>query len=309
MKKISKNMIKEAFDHLPMGVCFFDKNGWVTLCNHQMNRLIFDILGKDIQCVEDMKIFFEPNQSVFISNQKVWSFTNTKVFTKTHEEYIQLMACDVTELYQRQMELKQENEKLKEYGKRMRILSRNIQTLIKEEETLNMKIKVHDDIGRSLIVSRQFIQEQKDIREFDLSIWKNAFHLLNQEEQNSWKNVLHQAHSIGIEIKMNGKLPENKILKDCIIKIIKECMNNAVKHAKAKHLYVTIDYFDNQIHCLMTNDGLCVSHPIQMKGGLLSLNNRIQSLKGTMEIKENTYFQLEVTLPLWEENYESSINC
>ena len=31
-----KRMTKQAFDNLPSGICFFNQNGAVTLCNRQM---------------------------------------------------------------------------------------------------------------------------------------------------------------------------------------------------------------------------------------------------------------------------------
>ena len=36
MNRFWSHSVKEAFDHLPSGVCFFDKNGKVKLCNYQM---------------------------------------------------------------------------------------------------------------------------------------------------------------------------------------------------------------------------------------------------------------------------------
>ena len=38
MKWFIRNSVKEAFDNLPSGICFFDKNGILTLCNEGYHR-------------------------------------------------------------------------------------------------------------------------------------------------------------------------------------------------------------------------------------------------------------------------------
>ena len=48
-----KRMTKQAFDNLPSGICFFNQNGAVTLCNRQMYRLVFELTGRDLQSVDE----------------------------------------------------------------------------------------------------------------------------------------------------------------------------------------------------------------------------------------------------------------
>lgn len=36
LKYFGFNVIKESFDHLPSGVCFFNYKGDIVLCNRQM---------------------------------------------------------------------------------------------------------------------------------------------------------------------------------------------------------------------------------------------------------------------------------
>ena len=46
--RIGRNSIKESFDNLPSGVCFADKHGVIILCNRQMHRLCYLLLGTDL---------------------------------------------------------------------------------------------------------------------------------------------------------------------------------------------------------------------------------------------------------------------
>ena len=54
-KTINNTSIKEAFDNLPTGVCFFNEIGIPVLCNRAMHSFSFAVSGKDIQYVDDLQ--------------------------------------------------------------------------------------------------------------------------------------------------------------------------------------------------------------------------------------------------------------
>lgn len=49
IKHLGFNAIKESFDRLPTGVCFFDRTGSIVLCNRQMYQLSRFLLDSDMQ--------------------------------------------------------------------------------------------------------------------------------------------------------------------------------------------------------------------------------------------------------------------
>ncbi|MDD3243759.1 MAG: hypothetical protein PHD32_08565 [Eubacteriales bacterium] len=55
MNRITHNAVKESFDNLPSDVCFFDHNGIAILCNRQMRRLVFSMMGTDLQSLDDIQ--------------------------------------------------------------------------------------------------------------------------------------------------------------------------------------------------------------------------------------------------------------
>lgn len=65
----------------------------------------------------------------------------------------------------------------------MRKLTENIRTVIREEEILSMKIRVHDDIGRSVIATRNLLSNNRPTSELDLTAWKNAVRLLMRDNE------------------------------------------------------------------------------------------------------------------------------
>ncbi len=311
MNRLKRNAIKEAFDNLPSGVCFFDKNGIVTLCNYQMHRLVFALTGRDLQSLQELREFLKGSTAVDSRNHDIfilddgsaWRFSQEQITTQNGNIYTQVTAADVTELYRRQKELERDNRSLEEYARRMRRLSANIIALIREEETLNMKMRVHDDIGRSVIATRQFLQQNRPMEELDLTAWKNAVRLLKHdnkrmEEKEPLARLMTAAESIGISINLDGVLPENPHAAELLLAAIRECMTNAVRHAGAKELYVKLTCNGNRASAVITNSGTVPEGEITEGGGLSSLRVRIQKKGGTMQVRRLPGFELTVSVPV-----------
>ena len=177
MNRLMNNAVKEAFDNLPSGVCFFDKNGTVTLCNHQMYRVFFALTGMDLKSLPELQDFLNShgNEShrdhefFLLEDNTAWTFAQEQITTQEGETYTQVTASDVAELYLRQKELEEEMRKLKKHAERIRRLSSDILALIREEEILNMKMRVHDDIGIRVLIDGEF-PEQTAVKELFLSV-------------------------------------------------------------------------------------------------------------------------------------------
>ena len=183
-----RRTVKDAFDNLPSGICFFDSNGIAVLCNRQMDRLIYELKGFDVQCLSELQdIFSEHNSgSVVLVKGKAWRFRLDVISLNGIGYYTQVTATDVDELYRRQLQLEESSRKLERAGRRMRKLTENIRTVIREEEILSMKIRVHDDIGRSVIATRNLLSNNRPTSELDLTAWKNAVRLLMRDNEKSY---------------------------------------------------------------------------------------------------------------------------
>lgn len=311
MSRFRKNAVKEAFDNLPNGVCFFDKNGMVTLCNYQMHRLIFALTGRDLQSLSELEEFLKEklpescgDGNIFLlEDGSAWRFSQKEVITQDGNIYTQIMASNVTELYQKQKELEQDNQRLEEYAERMHRLSANIITLIREEEILNMKMRVHDDIGRSVIATRQLLQQNRPMEEMNLTTWKNAVRLLKHdskfaEDRNEITWLRAAADSIGIRILADGKLPEDTVASNLLLAAVRECMTNAVRHAGATELYVRLTSDNQMASAVITNNGTVPEGNITEGGGLSSLRVHIRKNGGKMQIKSTPRFELTVSVPV-----------
>lgn len=307
--------VKEAFDNLPSGICFFDKNGMVKLCNYQMHRLVYLLAGKDLQCLEEMREILEEGVSpehrqhdiFLLPDGSAWRFAGEKITTGEGETYLQVTAADVTQLYYKQQELEQDNRMLEEYAQRMRRLSANIITLIREEEILNVRMRVHDDIGRCVIAARQLLQQHRPMEELDLTTWKNAVRLLKHdtecaEEVSPLARLAAAAESIGIRIRFEGEFPANAAAAALLEAAVRECMTNAVRHAGATELYVKLACGRGTASAQITNNGAPPQQEVIEGGGLSSLRVRICRKGGTVGIQSLPRFELTVSVPTeWEE--------
>ena len=311
MSRFKRNAVKEAFDNLPSVICYFDKNGMVTLCNHQMHRLIFAMTGKDLQSLPELSeslknggSLFKRDNDIFILNDgSTWRLSKENVVVDDGSRYTQVTAANVTELYRRQNELQQDNKRLKDHALQMRRLSEDILTLIREEETLAMKMRVHDDIGRSVIATRKFLQHNRPMEELDLTVWKNAVRLLKpenelSEERSGAAKLLKAAESIGIRIIVRGEFPKSSAVSECFLLAIGECMTNAVRHAAADELYVEVKYAVDTVCAVISNNGTVPGEEVAEGGGLSSLRVSIENNGGTMKVKSFPRFELYVSVPI-----------
>ena len=106
MSRFLNRSVKEAFDNLPSGICFFNKNGIVTLCNYRMRRVFFELTGRDLQSLTELQEALNKNagenrrdNDVFLLDDgSAWRFTKEQITTRDKNAYTQITASDVTEL-------------------------------------------------------------------------------------------------------------------------------------------------------------------------------------------------------------------
>lgn len=164
-----RRAIKESFDYLPSGICFFDKRGLQILCNLKMQQLIFEMTGQNLQSfydIENLRTSLEgldksQEDTFLLKSGKVWRFQKRIIKNEVGGDYIQVVASDMTELYQKREELAKKNEKLAEEKERIEILTQNIQEITKQEELLNAKRKVHEQMSENLEKVRMILQGEE----------------------------------------------------------------------------------------------------------------------------------------------------
>ena len=78
-------------------------------------------------------------------------------------------------------------------------------------------------------------------------------------------------------------------------------MTNAVRHAGAKELYVSLSCNYGTASVSVTNDGALPDGEIVEGGGLASLRIRVGNSGGTMKVETSPRFELTVSVPVGSE--------
>lgn len=312
-KVLSVDSIKESFDNLPSGICFFDSNGFLKLCNRTMHRISYDLSGHDVQYLGEFEETLKNPGSkctrpkdgkyYFMADGTVWLFVKNEIVDARGVRYTEYVASDVSELYKRLDELSTDNKKMLEVSGEIKKMSANVLTITREEETLSMKMRVHDEMGRSLTAARKLLQQGVQLESDNpvIESWKRATEILkrsnDEPEKKDMLDELREACKGMINIHLKGTLPEKEEVAYLIVVAIRECITNAMRYANATELYVSIEKSENKSIAKITNNGNPPKGWISEGGGLSSLRRKIERAGGLMEIRSNPIFELTVILP------------
>lgn len=311
---LRENAIQESLDNLPSGIVFFDGNGMPKLMNRRMHQICTNLAGGDIQNITELEealskplkeqVFFDDDLKVYgFSDGSVWKFSEKEIITTGGDRFSQFLASEVSELYQSKVLLKRENQKLQEMSAAMKELSKNVVTLTREEETLSMKMRVHDNLGYSVLAAqRMLMRESEEDRDIFLSQWKQTLDLLNKDNESVEDEQLHRqvkdrAKFLGVKIIYTGeKIWESHIFRLLDI-ILLEALSNCVRHAGASELYVKFGSEEHEWGVVITDNGQKPEKNIKEGGGLSGIRKRVEQCGGTLRICSNPIFSITVKIP------------
>ena len=237
------------------------------------------------------------------SDGSVWKFSEKEIITTGGDRFSQVLASEVSELYQSKVLLKRENQKLQEMSAAMKELSKNGVTLTREEETLSMKMRVHDNLGYSVLAAqRMLMRESEEDRDIFLSQWKQTLDLLNKdnasvEDEQLHRQVQDRAKFLGVKIIYTGeKIWESHIFRLLDI-ILLEALSNCVRHAGASELYVKFGSAEHEWGVVITDNGQKPEKNIKEGGGLSGIRKKVEQCGGTLRICSDPIFSITVKIP------------
>lgn len=317
--------IKEGLDNLPSGICFADKNGMIVLCNRQMYRLCYELLGMDLQHLSELRRGLEAPRSGVrtvdgskliyrFPDNSLWQFFRQEITSAEGNLYTQIQAIDVTELHERIRELKKETKALNEANARAKLHYTALDQIVLEKETLAMKMRVHDEIGKCLLASHRLLSQNSTLVDYKtvgeqwvrtVSLMETAWHSGYAPQTIPAGEVLAEivtsAREIGIRVIVKGSLPTSRDGAYLMTVAVRECITNAIRHAAATEMTVVFTGTNQADTVSITNNGRPPKGTIIEGGGLSSLRRSIEGKGGTMKVESAPVFRLTVSLPR-EEN-------
>ena len=318
--QIGKNSIKESMDNLPDGLCISKLDGTPALVNRQMQMISYEVFGKhlinDLRCaklvregkVSDKAQILQKDPLVIGACGKIWLF---QIIENKEKKYRETIAYNITQEWGVLNEIKKKNQEIKAANKRLKDYQDTALEYTRQKEILRSKIEIHDKIAQSLIYFRHYLDKEdknEDERKRLVQLWNESLVVLDEGEDEEvkdalWKKLLETAESIGIGFHFTGSLPEGEKDKNTFISIVHEALNNAIRHAEAKNVWIDINEDGLRINLTIKNDGHKPSSEIKEKGGLKNIQARLKIYDGKMSIDTSEVFTLRISW-LKGENYD-----
>src|SRR5438477_1835832 len=113
---------------------------------------------------------------------------------------------------------------------------------------------------------------------------------------------------IHIEAKFSGRLPGT--VETALYRVVQEALTNAVKHAKAKNVWIRAWLKDRVLHCAIRDDGAgfdaqAAQAATGRKGlGLIAMRERLSAIGGTLwiESSQRSGTELSIRLPMEDDH-------
>lgn len=284
---LSQESVKEGFDHLPMGLSFYDENGYQIMCNDVMHNLIIEIDCLNILEIDDIMqrlidisveqnlpnvIYIKSGRTIRLSGDRVWQFK--KIITHQNDaKYIQLTAYDITDIYKLICEENKKTEKLKMMAKDIENLSKDMLKIIREQEILNAKINLHNKMGAVLLESKNYFEQPSSKKKASLlQSYSKVFEMLSGVDQedkndNEFKRLKELCKKLNIDMKYTGQILDSKPIRKVTAEAMRQCITNTLKHAGGTEIYVDMSYDKVSI----SNNGTPPKEKIVEGTGLKSL--------------------------------------
>lgn len=318
-RHLSRMSVKESFDNLPSGICFYEESGLLRLANVQIKELCLKVTGKPLLSGAEFWNTLtagqpiEPNERIEsvetpmirTDDGKVYSFERIEHETDGKKVY-EIVATDITRKYELSEDLSKKNKELAALNRRMRAYGENIQKLTAEKETLNAKIRIHDELGKLLLSTRKSLSEDltPEAKRELLSAWKTDLLAMgsarSEKVTDTYSGLYSAAKSVGVTLKITGRKPEEKQLKKIVVTAAIECITNTVKHAKGNAVTVELTEKGLFLEIAVTNNGEPPKSTIKEGGGFSSLRQLVEREGGVMKIQSRPSFLLQITLPKGE---------
>ncbi len=308
-RRISADSVREAFDTLPTGLCYYWPDGMTMLVNSVMEGISISLTG---QTIMDANRFREELEKHAFEDVEGRLFVRTKVgrvFSFSENDILldgyplrELIAADVTEEYRIVTELRERRKKAEALGLRLKMLSGNIKVMTMEKEALQAKVRIHDELGRLLLISKRYLLDPASVNPEELvRLWELNMRLLKDREYTGGavgdRTGRERAAALGVSVEIEGEMPQEAALVPVLDEAISVHAMNLLRHAKGSRMKIESRRDEGQYVLSFTNDGLPPPQEVRETGSLADLRRQVEEAGGTMRIESSPAFRLILELP------------
>ena len=315
---LSAFSVKEAVDTMDSGLLFCRADaladGQILLANQKMEQLMLTLQGAPVY---NGKQFYQKlvdgqvqpgcrqekigQQPVFtLPDGTVWRF-DLECISVQGRPCALLLGSDVTAykkvdaaLHQKDLELARQNRELK-------AMLENLESVCRSEVMLRTKNRVHDLLGQRISMVLRAVREHRQPDEALLRSFADGLPAeLKSGTENFGEALQLTSESfmqLGVQVKIEGRLPPDPVLQKAFYEIAAEGMTNAVRHGFASQIVIRIRHTEDSWTLDIANDGHCKDGPILEGGGLSGIRRRVQRLGGRFSYQKEPCFTLKIQIP------------
>lgn len=294
--------IKEGIDNIPTGLCWYYDDGTLALRNSTMEDLYKSLsrgklLDSGYELVDLLKKHMDINSVVETEDGKVLNIRFGDVIID-NMVFHEVSAYNLTEEYKvtrtlekKKKEAEKVNENLIKYG-------RELAEMITAKEILAAKVRIHDELGHGLLLTRKYLLrggDEDDKKKLLEVLRKNNILMENsitENEKTYFDMILEAADDMGINVEIEGDIPESEDVNNIITTAIHENLTNTIRHAQGDRLWISITKTEDIFTVEFTNNGNPPSGPIEERGGLKTLRSLVEAASGDMTIEFSPAYKM-----------------
>ena len=298
-----KLAIKSALDGLSDGIIFTSPFGRITYINRAMKDVLYTL---NISSHTRVSNIVDAIQAHAMSNGRCVSDntyivdTDTRSYRFTIDKSMsQIISFDATQEEKLLKEFDTSNSLLQQANAKLTDNLAQIDQITKEQELLNMKGHIHDNLAQQLSIVHMVILNNKTTNLKDIKEMLRHIETTPDPENTKvdYTNITRLMKDIGIKLDINVTNIDNGDIMILINKFIKETTTNAIRHGKASKITISTSIKNGQYILHTSNNGI-VPQTIEYGNGLSSLLLNVKKLNGKMNITTDGVFEITVTLPI-----------
>ena len=293
VEKLNNFSIKKVIDSSDFGFLILKGKKKILI-----NNTMYEILNK---------LNIKENYVENIIKQSIEEINGNYVTSVEEKNYVfainknEVIAFDITEEYNLQKELNNQNKKIEANNKELILGIENVEELEKEKNLLKLKNRYHDILGQNLSILQQYLNRQninqESFEEIKFMIKKMFIDIEDTENPNvNLENLIKIHKKNGTDIIVDGELPQNKEMARIFFEIIREATTNEIKHAGSSHVFVKIRETLMETYMIITNDGKKANEFIAENEGIKGMRRKVNKLNGVFYISTVPEFSVNVSI-------------
>ena len=177
-----------------------------------------------------------------------------------------------------------------------------------EEEGLAEKIRIHDSLGRCLLITKRYILKPDSVTRHALfTEWSRTLSWMDTEDKdvdvipgrrtegNLKDRFIRRGAELGIDVSFTGVLPEDRDRLEIVDTAVTVHITNILKHTDDNEAFIEGRFIDDRYELVLSGAKREVT-PAAETGGLKNLRTLVESAGGTMTVNWSPRFSIQIMI-------------